>query len=471
MVGIKSYGVHVPFFRLSVAEIRRAWGKPPAEGERSVAYHNEDSITMAVNAAKHCLQGIDRHKVDGLYFASTTSPYQEKLSAATVAMASDLRRNILTADFTNSLRSGTMALRAAIDAVNGGSASNVLLVAADCRMGTPGSEFEQIFGDGAAALLIGNSDIIASIEGCYTHFEEMFDIWRVPGDKFVRFWDTLFTYGEGYLKCLEEGLRGILDQYGLKTDNIDKFAFYAPDIRRHRAIAKALDLDYKRQVQDPKFDRVGNTGSAFALMTLIGALEDVSEGGSILLGNFGDGVDAFLLKVTSQIAKTRERKGMTYHLKEKSLLASYERYLRIRDLIPFASGRKAAAGLPLPEIWRERSQAISFHGGKCKSCGTIQYPIQRVCAQCQTKDEYEEVRLSDKKGTIFAHTTDHLASTVDPPLSRALVDLEDGGRGHFVVTDVGDRELAIGMPVEMTFRNQDTVDGVNRYMWICRPMR
>lgn len=46
-----------------------------------------------------------------------------------------------------------------MDAVNSGSAHRVLVVAADCRIPAPGSEHETVFGDGSAALLVGDSNI------------------------------------------------------------------------------------------------------------------------------------------------------------------------------------------------------------------------------------------------------------------------------------------------------------------------
>jgi len=70
-----------------------------------------------------------------------------------------VKGNDLTTDFTGSIRSGTIALRAAMDAVNSGSAHRVLVVAADCRIPAPGSEHETVFGDGSAALLVGDSNI------------------------------------------------------------------------------------------------------------------------------------------------------------------------------------------------------------------------------------------------------------------------------------------------------------------------
>src|SRR4030042_1397029 len=107
MVGITSYGAYVPLFRLSREAIAKG-----ARGEKAIAGFDEDGITMAAAAANDCLNGIDRGMVDGLYFATTTSPYKEKLGAAIVALAADLREDIFTADFANSLRAGTSALMA-----------------------------------------------------------------------------------------------------------------------------------------------------------------------------------------------------------------------------------------------------------------------------------------------------------------------------------------------------------------------
>ena len=65
-------------------------GAAPPPGERAVANYDEDSLTMAVAAARDCLASIDRTSVGALYFASTTAPYKEKQSAALIAAVLDL---------------------------------------------------------------------------------------------------------------------------------------------------------------------------------------------------------------------------------------------------------------------------------------------------------------------------------------------------------------------------------------------
>src|SRR4030042_2699928 len=105
---------------------------------------------MAVGATLDCIKH-GCQQADGLFFASTTSPYREKQTAAIIAAAVDLPRETRTADFTDSLRSGTIALSSAIDAVKSGSAENILVIISDSRLGAGKSQFEQLFGDGAVA--------------------------------------------------------------------------------------------------------------------------------------------------------------------------------------------------------------------------------------------------------------------------------------------------------------------------------
>jgi 3-hydroxy-3-methylglutaryl CoA synthase len=75
MVGIISYGAYIPRYRISRKLIGEVWGGG-GKGERAVAYFDEDSITMAVAAARYFLTEMDSQSIDGLYFASTTSPYR-----------------------------------------------------------------------------------------------------------------------------------------------------------------------------------------------------------------------------------------------------------------------------------------------------------------------------------------------------------------------------------------------------------
>lgn len=472
MVGIVSYGAHIPFYRLSRDEIAKAMGRPSMGGEKAVASHDEDSITMAVSAARECIKGMDKEKIDALFFASTTSPYKEKQCASLIASAIDLRGNVSVADFANSLRAGTNALRAAIDAVNSKSARLVLVTAADCRLGTPGSEFEQIFGDGAAALLIGDENVAAEIEGSYTHSDEFMDQWRMEEDEFVRSWETKFVRLHGYTKTVQEGVSQLMNKCALKPEDFAKLALYGPESRSHRELARLLGFDTKTQVQDPLFDRVGNTGCAFALMLLVAALEVSKPGDRILLAGYGDGCDVFSLKVSEAVEKLKDRRATHHYLASKAMLANYANYQKIRQLITSEVTRQPPVDMFVPVLWRAKSEILSLHGSKCRNCGELQFPIQRVCAYCNSKDNFEEVGFADKKASVFTYTIDNMAPTVNPPIVRCVIDFEEGGRMVCLMVDCEPEKVAIDMPVEMIFRKLLDVQnvGMHSYFWKCKPL-
>jgi 3-hydroxy-3-methylglutaryl CoA synthase len=470
VIGIKSFGAYVPVYRLSEAELARAWGGRGGKGERAVANYDEDSITMAVEAAVDCLAGYDRKIVDSLLFASTTPPYIEKMSASIVAGAVDLGNQVNTMDITSSTRAGTAALKVACEAVKSGSAKNVLITAADCRLAPPASESEPVFGDGAAAFIISDEDVAVEFVDSYSISSDFIDVWKRTEDAYLRTWEDRFIIEHGYTEKMMYAIKGLLKKTGMKTGDFAKVVFYGPDARSHSRFAKALKLE-ESQVQNPLYGALGNTGAALAPMMLIAALEEAKAGDKILLANYGDGADAMVLQVTDKIAKIKNRRGIKKHLESKMPIASYEKYVRFRNLMQGEADRRPQYMSSLPMMWRDRNQVIPLHGGKCRKCGQLQFPIQRICAYCQSKDDYEEVRISDKKGIVFTFSMDERAVEVDPPRVWTICDLDGGGRFYCQMTDRDTSKVNIDMKVEFTFRKIHDGAGVHNYFWKSRPVR
>jgi 3-hydroxy-3-methylglutaryl CoA synthase len=465
MAGIVSYGAYVPLRRLGKGT--SGWSLPH---EKAVANWDEDSLTMAVAAATDCLGDIDRDTVDGLYLASTTAPYGEKLAATTAAWASGLRTDILTADCTDSLRAGTAALRMAADTVKAGSAGRLLVTAADLRPGTPRTGQDSGFGDGAAALLIGDTDVAATIEASYSLSDELLDVWRAGGAKYVRSWEDRYVFEEGYLKILPQAVSNFLEKCGTKLKDINKAVFYAPDLRRHRQMAGMLGLK-PEQVQEPFFEKMGNTGTAFSLMLLVAALEDAAPGDRLLLASYGDGADVFLLQATDKIKNIKGRRGMKDNLASKMIMRHYDDYLAYREFA--ASDPEKPGGASASVIHRERDAIYALNGVRCRACGTPQYPPQRVCTCCQAKDNFEPYRFADKKGRVFTFTLKYGGDIPDfaRPGVDTMVDFEGGGRAIFGMTDMVAEDVRVGMEVEMSFRRLGAAGGIHNYFWRCMPSR
>ena len=471
MVGIVSYGAYIPIYRMSRDVLSQVWGGHRGSGEKAVANFDEDTITMAVEAARDSLTGMEQ-QADGLLFASTTPPYREKQCASIIAAALDIpsETEFFATDFTNSLRSGTIAMRAAIDAVGNKSARRIIVAAADCRLPAPQSEFESLFGDGAAAFIYGDENVIAEVEGYYNTYSEFMDTWRKESDRYPLTWEDRFILEEGYEKHLPQAIEGLMSKLSLSLEDFSKFVVYAPNARSHARMMGRLGLKPER-VQSPLFQQVGHTGCALVPMMLVAALEEAKPGDRILVANYSDGVDAYSFMVTDQIKKLGERRGIKHHLESKMMLVNYGRYLRFRDLIEAEVERRSVDRSSLTVLWRERNQILRFHGGRCKRCGTIQYPIQRVCAVCQAKDEYEEVRLADKKGVIFTYSMDERGMVKDLPNVVCIVDFEGGGRYYGILTDRDPEQIEVGLQVEMTLRNLHDGAGIHNYCWKARLVR
>ncbi|MBI4595146.1 MAG: OB-fold domain-containing protein [Candidatus Tectomicrobia bacterium] len=473
MIGIISYGAYVPLWRLDRAVIGKEWGSPAMPGEKAVANFDEDSLTMAAAAAMDCLNGLDRKKIDGLFFCSTTSPYEEKQSAVTIAACTDLRKDIITGDNTNSLRASTQALRAAVDSIKAGSAKEILVTAADMRVGAPRSTFEQLFGDAAAAVIIGDSNVAVEIENFYSAYHEISDVWRSEGEQFVKGWEDRFVAEEGYLKSVSQSVAAALKKFNTKPSDYTKAVFYAAEPRRQAEIANLTGFNPKTQMADGLFGLVGNTGAAHPLLMLVAALEDAKAGDRLLLMSYGEGCDVLSLRVTDQIEKIKDRRGYKKLLASKKMIPDYQSYAQWRGIL----SAEAAARRPVTEApsssaqWRERERILRLYGNKCVKCGTVEYPPQRVCARCQSKDNFTDVRLADKKAKLFTYAMDYIAGTKDIPLVVCVLNFDGGGRMICTMTDRDTKEIKIEMPVEMTFRNLFTTEGVRNYYWKCMPVR
>jgi 3-hydroxy-3-methylglutaryl CoA synthase len=473
MIGISSYGAYIPVWRLSRETIGREWSQPAAPGEKAVANFDEDSITMAVAAAMNCLNGFDLQAVDGLYFCSTSSPYKEKQASVVVAAACDLRRDILTGDYTNSLRAGTQALRAAKDTIKAGSAKQILVAAGDERLGAPRSPMEALFGDGAAAVLLSDTDVIAEIEEAHSVYHEITDVWRDDESKFVNMWEDRFVFEEGFLKSVSQTVSEALKKFGASPNDYSRAIIYAPDFRRHQQIARTLGFDAKTQLQDGYHANVGITGCAHPILMLVEALEDAKAGERLLLVSYGDGTDVISLKVTDQIGKIGERKAVKKNLASKLMVPDYATYAQWRGIISAESAARRPPRIPPSSSaqWRDRERILRLYGSKCNNCGTIQYPPQRVCVKCKAKDDVTKIKLSDKGATLYTYAMDYIAGTTDTPHVVSVINFSGGGRMLCSMTDRETEAIKVNMPLEMTFRKLFSGGGVHNYFWKCMPAR
>lgn len=468
MAGIRSYGAYVPPTRLPLSVIQ---GRPPKDGgpEKAIAWDDEDAVTMAVAAATDALSGFDRDAVDALVFASTSYGLREKQGAAVIAKALDLRRDVRTTDVSGSLRGGLDALETALHTVAAGGARNVLVVASDCRMGAPRGALEAKLGDGAAAFLVGGERPVATLAGAHAVTDELQDFWRVDGETFTHQWEDRFVVQEGFVPNTVAALRGVLEKTGWAAGDVAKVVIDGPDARSTGGAAKQAGVAPTR-LQDPLFGRLGHAGTAFAPLLLVAALENAKAGDRLVAASYGDGAQALAFEVTAAAADLPPRRGVRGHLDRRRPVASYDAYLKARNLDPKEWAAGADLGLSATVRFRERDADIGFVGARCRRCGQVHFPKPRVCYGCHAKDEWERHRLSDKRGRLLSYTFDYFFPAAQPPTIMTMTEV-DGCRVQVQLVNARPEDATLDLPVEYVFRKIHNAGGKPNYFWKATPVR
>ena len=466
MSGIRAYGAYIPRTRLPLALIQ---GRAAKDGgpEKAVAGDDEDVVTMGVAAALDCLGEIDRSEIDALIFASTSYAQREKQAATVVARALDLKRDVQTQDVSGSLRCGSTALENAVHAVASGASHNVLVIASDCRMGSPRGALEAKLGDGAAAFLVSDRDVIASLTGAHSVSNEFQDYWRGDGENFTHAWEDRFIIQEGYTPSMVEVVRDLLNSTGKRIEDFATTAVVSPDARSIGGVMKGAGIS-KEQLQDLLVGRVGNTGAAYGLMLLAASLERARPGENLLAASYGDGAHAMAFEVNEEIKSLPPRLGVSGHLDRRRPLKSYDSYLKSRGLGAGEWETTKDLGLSATIRFRERDADIGFVGAKCTACGQIHFPKQRVCYSCRSKDSFERVRLSDRTGVVLSYTFDFFFPKAEPPTIVVITEV-DGCRIQVQMADAEPADVKLDLPVRFTFRKIHDAGGKPNYFWKALP--
>jgi len=480
MIGITAYGAYIPRLRLDRMAIFQAmgWFAPAiimvAQGERSICNHDEDSLTMAVAAARDCLTGMDKQAIDAAYLCSTTLPFSDRLNAGILATALNLRSDMATADFTSTLKAGTTGLLAALDGVRAGSRKNVLVAATDKRETRPAYFYEMWFGDGAASLMVGEKDVIAEFLGSHSVSYDFVDHYRAADRRFDYMWEERWLREEGYAKFIPEAVDGLFKKLKISIQDVDRLVFPCFFKAEHRALAKKLGAA-PGKVIDNMHEVCGETGAAHPLVMLVSALEQAKPGEGILVAGFGQGCDALYFRVTENIAKLPPRTGVKGSLEHKKTIDNYMKFLKFRNLIDPEMGIRAEAPTQtaMTTLWRKRKMLTGLVGGVCRDCGTPQYPKMDICVNpaCEHSTSQDDYEFADRPAKVMTFTGDLLAVSVDPPAIYGMIQFDGGGRFMADFTDCELGDVKVGMPVKMSFRKRltDTERGFTAYFWKAVP--
>jgi uncharacterized OB-fold protein len=109
--------------------------------------------------------------------------------------------------------------------------------------------------------------------------------------------------------------------------------------------------------------------------------------------------------------------------------------------------------MEVPRHWRLKKQRYALIGEVCPHCDAKIFPPRDVCPYCggEAKTQFS----FSGRGQVYSFTQMTAAPTgfeQTVPYTMALIQLDEGPVVTAQLTDLGDQQVEIGMPVEMVTR-------------------
>ncbi len=463
MRGITGWATYLPHRRLDRGEIGKFVGQGGGRGTRTVAGFDEDTTTMAVEAARRV---VGTSHADLLLFGTSFPAYADKTNATVVHAALRLASDTPVLDLGQSTRSATGGILLAARSVG-----TVLVVAADVRTGLPGSAEEAAGGDAASALLIGEDSsaqpVLAEVLGTASVTEEFVDRWRAPGEARTKVWDERFaelTYG----RLGQQAWNAALTAAGVTAQQVSAVAVAGPTARIASSLAAKLGA---ARVVDDLTSTVGSCGAAQPGLLLVALLEQATPGQVIALVSLADGADVVLLRTTDALAGHLAGPTIGAQVAAGAPVA-YSKFLAWRGTLAVEPPRRPEpARVSATAAARSHDWKFGFVASRDRETGQVYMPPQRVSADGSRTDAMDARPMADVAGTVATFTVDRVAYSPSPPIVFAVVDFDGGGRLPIELCDCDAAEVFIGMRVELTFRRLFVQDGLPNYFWKARPIR
>ena len=126
----------------------------------------------------------------------------------------------------------------------------------------------------------------------------------------------------------------------------------------------------------------------------------------------------------------------------------------------------------MTQQYRSAHQILGFIGGRCATCGQVQFPSLPTCVSCAATDTQAAFPLADEPARIATVSADWLQYYPAPPLYVGLIQFDAGARLLMEIVEVPTVEVKVGTPVRFAFRLKahDDLRHYTRYFWKAIPV-
>lgn len=466
-LSIKRLGAYLPLLRLqrqaAVAALRWSGLGGNQAGLRSVAGWDEDAVSFAVEAARIARDPTSDPAT--LVFASTSAPFLERSHAGLLVDALALPRETRAFDVANSRRCAVSMLAAALEGPGG---RDTLIAAGERRETDPGNALQLSWGDGGAAILVGDGPGAARLLGAASVSHDLADIYASRERPTPYASEERFVRDVAGDEILRPTIVRALEAAGVGAADISAAVVHEPVGGVYKAIAGKLGLAAPNLLGHVA-EAAGDLGAAHVIFGLALALHAAKPGDKILLAGFGSGCDALVLEVEGEAPGAA---SAAQALAQGQAFAEYVRFLSLTGSLDLDWGPRAEGELKTSAsaLARHGRDMMGFIGGR-DSEGNVQFPKSPNPVSPGVTGSLTDERLAELPARVVSFTADRLNYTPDPPFNFGLVQFENGARLLMEFCDVPKEGLAVGDGVRMRFRvkSLDRKRGFRTYFWKAAP--
>lgn len=204
-----------------------------------------------------------------------------------------------------------------------------MAIGADTSQGKPGDALEYTASAGGAAYVIGREHLIAKILDTYSYTTDTTDFWRREQQEYPSH-GARFTGEPAYFKHVLAAAKGIMEKNKMKPEDFDYIVLHQPNGKFPQRAAKLLGFEKEKLQLGLITPYIGNTYSGATMLGLARVLDEAAAGEKILAVSYGSGAgsDAFIIEVTAENEKRRNRKPLSEYMANKEYVdyATYAKY-------------------------------------------------------------------------------------------------------------------------------------------------
>jgi hydroxymethylglutaryl-CoA synthase len=474
------YGVYVPIERIQTELIVKEREKKRKDlpqfvekikhglllRTKSVASPNEDSITIATEAAQNAIAmaGIDAESIEAVAAGSESKPYAVGTIARHVASFCGVGRNVYVADLEGACNAGMQALNFIESQIRAGKIRYGLAIGTDVAQAPIADPLEYACGAGAGAFVLGESDPVATVVDSAAYSSLTLDFWRRDGAMVPSHFGR--TTVEAYIKHVIGAIEGLLSKHNdMKLMDFDYVTFHQPSGYMPMKTCKTLMQDKIEILDRPELhDRIkltpefveehvkpwlrvldtGNTYAASTPIAIADILDHAQPGENVLAVSYGSGAYtiATWLKVQDAIESKRNVVPTVeqYVNRRRDIqLETYKDHVRqkIRNV-----RRRLAHHRVVGEIEPLTREMIPVT--LCAGCERIFYPARSRCLEFDCNGPVEQ--------RSFPRVAKLLSFMELPLRSRLTSNYELYRDGKVLLVDSSADELEVGITLEPVIR-------------------